>query len=250
MLYVYGVVRDNGKKIFDITPLTGAAEVRTGPASSGLAFLSSDIGDLRPRASRMNLLAHTRVLEAVMEEMDVLPVRFGTLIESDCDGERVLADNKDEFARAFAEIEGHCEISLKINWGQGAVFEEVMERNPALRRERDAMNQGSGDHYSKIDFGKKIENAIAEIRARDRAIIVHTLKGFADKFVEGAMLDDSMVVNLSFLVARDALSAFDAAVEKLDATHSGRWQFRYVGPMPTFSFVDLRIDFAPEKVDS
>jgi Gas vesicle synthesis protein GvpL/GvpF len=249
MRYIYGVVRENEQKSFDVDPLPGGASVETGPANSGLAFISSDIGDTKPRASRANLLAHTRVLEAVMQQADVLPVRFGTMIESDEDGERVLAKNAAEFARAFAEVEGRYEISLKINWAHDRIFDEVMEDNPTLRHERDMLNASHQGQYSKIDFGKKVEAAVAQIRAIDCGMIVSALQPLSDKMIESPMLDDTMVANLSFLVHRDQLAWFDAGIEKVDLMHRDRWKFRYVGPMPTFSFVDLKIDFNPEKVE-
>jgi Gas vesicle synthesis protein GvpL/GvpF len=249
MLYVYGIVRSDVHKSFDIEPLPGGDVVQTVPAAAGLAFVSSDIGDAKPRASRANLLAHTRVLETIMKEADVLPIRFGTMIESNVDGGKVLADNADEIARAFASIEGRDEISLKIHWLEGKVYEEIMARNGILRRERDALSGSnpSQSHYARIEFGKKVESAVAEVRARDRDMIVNNLREFADQMVEGPILDDSMVVNLSFLIRRDQMTAFDAAVERLDDVYDNRWSFRYVGPMPAFSFVDLKIDFAPEK---
>ena len=249
MLYVYGIVRSDAQKTFEIEPIPGGSVVQTGPADAGLAFVSSDIGDAKPRASRANLLAHTRVLETVMKEADVLPIRFGTMIESDVDGGKVLADNAEEFARAFAAIEGRTEICLKINWPDGKVYDEIISRNGILRRERDALSVSNPNqsHYARIEFGKKVETAVAEVRAKDRDMIVNNLKDFADQMVEGPILDETMVVNLSFLVKRDQLATFDAAVERLDDLYDDRWTFRYVGPMPAFSFVDLKIDFAPEK---
>ena len=249
MRYIYGIIRSNEQKVFNIEPLPGGDGVETGPAAAGLAFVSSEIGDAKPRASRANLLAHTRVLETVMKEADVLPIRFGTMIESDGEGGKVLTDNADEFARAFAAIEGRDEICLKVNWPEGKVYDEIISRNGILRRERDALSVSNPNqsHYARIEFGKKVETAVAEVRAKDCDMIVNILKDYVDQIVEGPILDETMVVNLSFLIKRNQMAAFDAAVERLDDLYDDRWTFRYVGPMPAFSFVDLKIDFAPEK---
>jgi Gas vesicle synthesis protein GvpL/GvpF len=251
MLYVYGIVRAEEGQRFDVEPMPGAQSVETGPASDGLAFISSEVGDQRLRSSRANLLAHTRVLETVMKTHDVLPIRFGTLIDSNVDGARVLEANKEEFAHGFSVVEGCVEISLKVHWHHNKVFEDVMARNAGLRAERDDLSRvdPTRSHYARIEFGKKVENAIAAIRAEDSEVILRALRPSADQIIEGAALDDTMIVNLSCLVDRDRLTKFDIAVEKLDQLHSNRWTFRYVGPMPTFSFADLSINFSPETVE-
>ncbi|MEM9500787.1 MAG: GvpL/GvpF family gas vesicle protein [Pseudomonadota bacterium] len=248
MRYVYGIVRENAQKTYDIDPISGGGKVQTGPAKSGLAFISSEVGDKRLRPSRANIKAHTRVLEEIMTHCDILPVRFGTMIDSDTVGEQVLEANKDEFARAFSRIEDRCEITLKVNWASESIFDEVMETFPALKRERDMLNVQAQSQTAKIDFGKKVENAITQIRQQDSKAVIEALREHADDVLEGTITGDTMVANLSFLVAKENVGWFDAALEKLDLVHRGRWQFSYIGPMPAFSFADMKIDFNPAQM--
>ncbi|MEM8725689.1 MAG: GvpL/GvpF family gas vesicle protein [Pseudomonadota bacterium] len=248
MRYVYGIVRENEQKTFDIEAISGSDKVQTGPANAGLAFISSDIGDKRLRPSRANIKAHTRVLEEVMKHGDVLPVRFGTLIDSDKVGEQVLEANQDEFARAFDRIQDCAEITLKISWASESIFDEVMETFPALQRERDMLNVQAQSHSAKIDFGKKVEDAIGQIRAQDNRAINEALAQHLKEVTEGAITGETMVANLSFLVNKANIGWFDAALEKLDVQYRGRWKFAYVGPMPAFSFSDMRIDFNPAQL--
>jgi hypothetical protein len=46
-----------------------------------------------------------------------------------------------------------------------------------------------------------------------------------------------MVVNAAFLVRRDGLERFDAAVESVSAERAERMHFKLTGPLPPFSFV-------------
>ena len=57
----------------------------------------------------------------------------------------------------------------------------------------------------------------------------------------GRPLTDLMVLNASFLVDRAGLSKFDRRLEKVSAEVGGQARFDCVGPLPPFSFVDLRI---------
>ncbi|MEM7701926.1 MAG: GvpL/GvpF family gas vesicle protein [Pseudomonadota bacterium] len=248
MRYVYGIVRGNDQKVFDIAPISGGDKVATGPAKAGLAFISSEIGDKRLRPSRANIKSHTRVLEEVMKHCDVLPVRFGTLIDSDTVGEQVLEANTDEFARAFGRIENRCEISIRASWASESIFDEVMETFPALKRERDMLNVQAQSHSAKIDFGKKVEAAIAQIRSQDANAMLEALREHADDVIETAVVGETDVANLAFLVEKEKIGWFDAALEKLDLVHRGRWRFTYIGPMPAFSFSDMKIDFNPAQM--
>lgn len=248
MRYVYGIVRNREQKLFEVEPISGGGQVTTGPANAGLAFISSEIEDQRLRPSRANLRAHTRVLEEVMQGCDVLPVRFGTMIDSDTVGEQVLAANSEEFSRAFNRIDGRCEITLKVSWASHSIFEEVIETFPALRRERDMLSAHAQGQSAKIDFGKKVEAAIDQIRQQDSMAIVEALREHVDEMLKGTAAGETMVANLSLLVSREKLPLFDAALEQLDLAHRGRWQFSYVGPMPAFSFADMAIDFNPAQM--
>ena len=51
-----------------------------------------------------------------------------------------------------------------------------------------------------------------------------------------------MAVNGSFLLDRDGLDEFDRAVEGLGADEAGRVRFKYTGPLPPHSFVELAVE--------
>ena len=50
-----------------------------------------------------------------------------------------------------------------------------------------------------------------------------------------------MVLNASFLVHRPALPEFDRALAKVQAGVTNRMTLDCVGPLPPYSFVDLRL---------
>ena len=56
-------------------------------------------------------------------------------------------------------------------------------------------------------------------------------------------LDDDMVLNRAFLVSRANEPQFDARMRSLSESREGRMVFRYVGPVPTYYFVQLRADW-------
>jgi hypothetical protein len=60
------------------------------------------------------VLAHERVLEAIMERGPVLPLRFGTELESEDELAAVLAERRDELARGLERVRGRVELGLRV----------------------------------------------------------------------------------------------------------------------------------------
>ncbi|NIQ93295.1 MAG: GvpL/GvpF family gas vesicle protein, partial [Gammaproteobacteria bacterium] len=65
-----------------------------------LAAVVSDSPMIEYENSRRNMMAHTLVLEEVMEEFDLLPVRFGTVApDAEAVDKRLLGPRYDEFTQ-------------------------------------------------------------------------------------------------------------------------------------------------------
>jgi hypothetical protein len=59
-------------------------------------------------------------------------------------------------------------------------------------------------------------------------------------------LGDMMLLNAAFLVDKTQEQAFDAQVQTLGAAQAGRLIFQYVGPLPPYNFVDIRLQWEEE----
>lgn len=249
--YIYGIIRTHDVREFDIEGLgKRGAKPKSFPLGEGLAMISSAYDGAEIRPSRRNMLTHTRVLEHVLEHYDVLPMRFGTVLPAAQEGEAILRAQKEQFTQAFKAVEGARELSLKVFWRDGVAFEEIMDADEALRETRDMLAQRdpAQSHYERIEFGKKIEAAIALKREKEAKELRLRLQHLCRDMVEGSVNDDIMIANFSFLVDSEQEAALDDAVNLLDDVHGARLSLRYVGPMPPFSFVELKID--PALADS
>jgi hypothetical protein len=56
-------------------------------------------------------------------------------------------------------------------------------------------------------------------------------------------LTDMMIVNAAFLLVREQLPEFDAAVQELGASAADRLHFQYVGPLAPYNFVNVNVDW-------
>lgn len=197
-------------------------------------------------SSRRNMMAHTVVLEDVMTECDILPVRFGTIATSaDAIENYLLIPRYEEFTVLLAEMHGRVELGLKAFWHEGAAFEEVVRENEKIRKLRAALQGKSLEetYYERIRLGEEVEKAMNVIRARDEEAILSRLNPFSHKTKTNKIISDRMVLNAAFLIDRESGPAMDEAVKRLDEEFGNRLMFKYVGPVPPYNFINIVVNW-------
>lgn len=192
--------------------------------------------------SRRNMMAHTKVLEEVMETFTILPVRFGTVAPQAEDvSEKVLRARYDELCNLLAEMEGRVELGLKAFWYENVIFEEIVSENPPIHRLRNSLMDRPAEetHFERIRLGEMIEEAMEKKRAEDAERLLAPLRPLAHKARTNDTFTDRMVLNAAFLVEEEQEEMFDRAVEQLDDAMGDRLMFKYVGPVPPYNFVSI-----------
>lgn len=211
-----------------------------------IAAVVSDSPVVEYERSRRNMMAHTVVLEEVMAEFDLLPLRFGTVATgADAIERRLLAPRHAEFSSLLGRMRGLSEFGLKAFWHERAAFEEVVRENARVRKLRDALRGRSLEetYYQRIQLGEEVEKALTAIRTRDEELILSRLRPFARDIRTNKIVSDRMVLNAAFLVDRNDVPALDAAIKQLDREQSERLMFKYVGPVPPYNFVNIVINW-------
>jgi len=197
--------------------------------------------------SRRNMMAHTLVLEDVMEEFDLLPVRFGTVApDADLVSERLLAQRYEELTQLLGQMAGRVELGLKAFWYEGAVIEEVVRESAAIRKLRDSLEGKSPEetYYERIRLGEAVEKALTNKRAHDEEMILSRIRPHVHKSRTNKITGERMALNAAFLVDQAKEPAVDAAVQQLGEEFSGRLIFKYVGPVAPYNFVNIVVDWA------
>jgi Gas vesicle synthesis protein GvpL/GvpF len=192
----------------------GGARVRA-LQSDGLAALYSRHRSRRARPSREGVLAHERVLEAIMERGPVLPLRFGTELESEEELAAVLDERRDELVRGLERVRGRVELGLRVL--------------PERRDRAAGGGEGSGRDYllARLEEHRRAERAAAELHPPLAAL------ASASRLQESPAPPAILVG--SYLVAEDQVETFRARVEELAARHR-ELQLVATGPWPPYSF--------------
>jgi hypothetical protein len=197
------------------------------------------------RGLRRDMRAHADVLNrAVGLGASVLPVQFGVLLPDEQSLVKELLEPRYRPLDAHLErLSGAVELTVKVDYVEEQALGEVVAEAPQLSRQARALaGRGSSTAYqSKIELGRRVAEALRAKRQRDARAIVNALApAVADVQVKdpGA---DTVVLRASFLVARENLPKFDKLLEKLALGTESRMRFDCVGPLPPFSFVDLKL---------
>lgn len=191
-------------------------------------------------ANAVNLAEHERVLEKLMKEHVVLPMRFGTV----ADGERgimlMLKKHGNQFLRMFKKLAGKVEVEIEVAWkDMKAVFAEIVERNPSLKRLKADPHAKSQEEI--VMAGQMVYQYLQDKKRKESEVFIKALKRTSEGCVVLKNERDELMMNASFLVNREKLGEFDRALDLLDAKTGGRFNIKYIGPLPPYSFVEMRV---------
>lgn len=251
--YIYCIIPCQEERSFDIAGMGNNGSLVHTVSRKGLAAVVSDTLVKQYESTRSNMMAHERVLEKIISETDLLPVRFGTVADSNYSAEdikRLLSIRADEFHSLLEEIKGKVELGVKAFWrDEKVIFEEIVAENPDIRKLRDSSIGKSPEtiHFELIRLGEMIEDALKSKRAKEASQILSPLRQLACSTRENQVLATRIIVNAAFMVDKAREAKFDQAVNKLDKQLGKRMAIKYVGPVPPYNFVNIVVNWQELK---
>jgi hypothetical protein len=190
---------------------------------------------------RRHMLVHAKVLEQVMANTTVLPLRFGTVAPCETALTRCMRRHKSEFVSEMGGIAGRIEVGVKASWREAGIYADILTEDTSLRQMRDRLQTlpANETYYDRIELGRRVETALAERGAACAAMITAALAPLAIRQAELPPQEEGMILNRAFLLQRNQESAFDAAIERIAQSFGESLKLRYVGPVPPFNFVSM-----------
>lgn len=242
--YLYCIVRSRDPRTFETLGIGERGDVVRTINFEDLAVVASDSPLERYDNTRRNMMAHMRILDEVMADYTVLPIRFDSVAPSPAAvRDQLLKARYDELSAMLDAMEGRCEMGLKAFWYEDVVFQEIVQDNPTIRRMRDGLTGRALEetYYDRIRLGELVESELKGRRACDQDNIVNRLRPLAEKTLIHPPIADHMVVNAAFLIKRANESEFDAMVRALDAELGQRLLIKSVGPVAPYNFVNVNL---------
>ena len=262
-LYVYGIVGNGGSRPLGGLPAEGidpawaayavpyqaiqAIVSRVSLREFGQEQLRDNLDDLQWVTAKAH--AHQRVLQAVLPNQTIVPMKFGTIYLSESCVQEALAQYYDDLVRALARVDGKGEWGVKVYCDRGALAQrvgEVSDKVNQLSMEMAAKSSGAAYFVR-----KRLEETIDEETERvcdEYAQDSHDrLSSHAEEAVISALQSkemtgrrDQMILNGAYLVADEQLAVFGAELESLEEGY-GQLGFSYemTGPWPPYNFAAL-----------
>jgi hypothetical protein len=207
-----------------------------------LAALVSDAPRVPVKANRRNLMAHSRVLQSVIGERCVLPMRFGVVMPDRAAVEaELLGQNSDWLAAQLRVFETYVELDVRALCPEDELLRTVVRERPQLAELRESLRgrPGPATYYERIRLGELVAAAVAEKREEIAGWVAGALGRLAAATKVAEPLHEQMLANVAFLVDRERVPEFDASVEALDRELGEQIRLRYTGPLPPHNFVDV-----------
>jgi hypothetical protein len=239
--YVYGVTRAGATERLPGEGIDGQiVEVAT---HDGLAALVSDAPSVPVKASRRNLMAHSRVLQSVIAETCVLPMQFGLVMPSrDAVASELLEPSRDLLLEHLSVLEPYVELDVRGLSAETELLQTVVAERPDIARLRASIEGRpvESTYPESIRLGELVAHAVADKRAAIGDRILTQLEPLSAAARQGELLHEQMVANVAFLVERERVGEFDEAVAALGRELTNpEVRVRYLGPLPPHNFVDL-----------
>jgi hypothetical protein len=158
------------------------------------------------------LWAHERVVERLMVDRTVLPMRFGSSVDDDDALRRLLAARQGPLVAALARVKGHVELGIRVLEPSA---DSLAVAAPATGRDY---------LMTKLNDGRRSSS------------LHETLEALATDGRRQAPRAAEEVLRGTYLVDRRVVPRFRAAVQRLQYSHP-EMAILCTGPWPPYTFV-------------
>lgn len=240
--YVYCIIGTDEARNFGPIGIGGRGDEVTTVSYQDLSAVVSNASMARYVANRDNMVAHERVIEEVMKDYTVLPVRFCTIAAGVEEVRSLLRKRSLELKNLLKDMDNKIELGVRALWNNmDVIFQEIVRENETIRKlkERIAAKPPGQTYHESIALGEMVKSALDAKKEKEGAIILNALKKIAFDFRLNRLVGDRMVLNGAFLVDKGREKEFDDRVEELACACGQRMQLKYVGPTPPFNFVNI-----------
>jgi len=241
--YIYGIIQEPEPRRFSFLGV-GDAEVYT-VNHRELAAVVSDTALEEIDPTRKDVRAHTVVQDELLKNSILLPMGFGMIADSKDDVLKLLEKNYQGLSRELVRLAGKVEVELKVYWDQEAMIKELQGGSEELTRLKTKVKNAQSPIEAQrllVEAGKLVERIVLDWKARYADRVYTVLKGLSIDARLNNPLGVKNVLNASFLIERAGESDFQKEVFKLDSQYQGKVNFKYVGPLAPYNFVNVKLE--------
>lgn len=205
-----------------------------------IAAVVSDAESPEELGTPDNLLAHTRLLDALTAHVPVLPLAFGTVVPgADAVLEDVLKPREEDYYAGLQDVSGRMQYTLSVTFDRDTVMREIVQEVPEVAQLRSAIAGTSEDETrpQRIRLGELMVHAFEERQPAAAEPVLQRVESIAARTAVQDQRQPEDVVQVAVLVDDDETESFEQHIEDLAETFHPRLRFRLVGPQAPYDFV-------------
>lgn len=257
-IYLYGIIKTSDPQEFGAIGIgdKAATDVLTIGYKELAAVVSHSpwmvYDSLKKEKVVKDLAVHQFVIEKVMQQFTILPVRFGTMVETQAEILTFLEKSYALLNDELSKMAGKIELDV-VAWCELPTILAAITRdnNQLQAKQQELARKGSQVSIEeKISFGQSVEQALQAEKARYHQLMVQTLKDEAEDMSLHDLASDKMILNAAFLLEKRNEQSFYAAIDTLDQQLESNVNFRVVGPLPPYNFSTILFKkIKPESIE-
>ena len=246
--YIYGIIKTNEKKSFDPCEVGTGEEVYTvtyqdiacvvcnSPIQDYSSMLKETLGHF--------LIGHQTIIEKIMQDHSIIPMKFGTFASNDDEVIEVLKRGYPQFKELLINMDGKIELDVTATWNDlNSIIKEIGEEDNNIKEFKAEITKKlpSQTLQDRIKIGMMVKDALDKRREKEQTHIIGYLKKLTVDFQKHQVKDDNMILNCAFLLEKAKEPDFDLKLKELDKKYNQKVNFRCVGPLPPYSFATCQL---------
>lgn len=241
--YIYCIIQNGKYKDFGQIGIGGRGDTVYTISYNDISTVVSNSPIKKYSTSRENFIAHEKAIEKVMENYDVLPVKFCTITEDEEKIKKILEKEYDRFKGLLDWIIGKKELGVKAIFEKNVIYNHIVEKFKDIKALKEKLSSLPFEktHQQRIQIGRMIEIALEKEKEMFKNKILDTLSPLAVEVKDNYTYGERMIINSAFLIEKDIEDEFDIKINVLDEEYGNIIKFKYVGTLPPFNFVNLII---------
>jgi hypothetical protein len=245
--YIYGIIQANDKKSFGSIGLGDLKKEVYAVSHQDISAVISDspiivYHSMTKDKVVSDLLCHQSVIERVMEDHTIIPMKFGTFAEEEKEVVEILKTGYGQFKDTLGLMSNKIELDVVALWNKEIIFKEIAEEKE-IKEFKEKIASGPPDPplSDRVKLGRMVEKSLKRKNLEYAEEILLVLKEESLDFCTHDTLDNTMILNSSFLLDKEREEDFEKRLNELDEKFSRKINFRCVGPLAPYSFSTIEV---------
>ncbi len=235
--YIYGII-NCGEKI-NLTPKGFLGQAIHNRPYRNFSAVVSVMPALKLDVGRQEVFLHEEIIEILMQQLTVIPMRYGTVLAGEREVGLLLATYHDLIAATLLRLENKVEMGLKVIWPVEAIEMELLAGAEIQKIEAVLKCKAGGQQYlwkKRKDYW--LERALLQKADQLAVEISALLQPFTQEIKIKKLLTRKMVLNFALLIDKADLARFEDSLAEIHSFYPGL-KFLGSGPWPPYNFTRM-----------